>query len=475
MLEAASAWSEAGTMVTGFDLVDLISDEAKKTPNASWKLGNLSVLHRIATFQILTHFIFSVAYKLPFKSETFDLVRLANLTDTVPLSRWEHVLTEVRRVLKPNGRVEIIDDELMFPYLDPSSSPLGSSASSASQTARSSWHSSELTREASEESVAERRPPLRKLSSFLDLDLDHDHEGGSDRGHGTPSLYRGESPSEASSESIRTPTEERSSGWKRQSTASSSKSSTIRRDPLSLCQDLEGIYETMLETRLQVHPRPSEFLVALLINVFGPAGHVEVIEDFRLSLLKPVLHNLVVSTIGMSNENVKRVRKWMKMDRDSEMDREKKIKDQVALSRVQIQNSKAAKLLGLDVDETMPRPSNGADQISTRMSDDSDQSYDAVRPMLSRSPSSLHLFPPSRAANTGASQAPFEPAGLFVFPDRFLETTPQELEMYLCRHVHALLSSKAALTEYVLGLRDDFGEPIVSFREWEDMLVDYEW
>lgn len=46
----------------------------------------------------------SLAHRLPFLPGSFDLVRLANLTEAVPLHRWEHVLVEVRRVLKPAGK-----------------------------------------------------------------------------------------------------------------------------------------------------------------------------------------------------------------------------------------------------------------------------------------------------------------------------------------------------------------------------------
>ena len=45
----------------------------------------------------------SVAFPLPFSDDTFDLVRLSNLTEAIPQHRWEHVLREIRRVLMPFG------------------------------------------------------------------------------------------------------------------------------------------------------------------------------------------------------------------------------------------------------------------------------------------------------------------------------------------------------------------------------------
>ena len=46
-------------------------------------------------------------YVLPFPDDSFDLVRLANLTLCIPRDRWEFVLQEVFRILIPGGRVEI--------------------------------------------------------------------------------------------------------------------------------------------------------------------------------------------------------------------------------------------------------------------------------------------------------------------------------------------------------------------------------
>ncbi|THH33148.1 hypothetical protein EUX98_g1041 [Antrodiella citrinella] len=109
--EAATTWKEAGTKVTAFDLVDLGSavrksiepDVAKKM---KWMKGNF------------------VINPLPFQDNTFDMVRMANLTLAIPRSRWLGLLTEVRRVLKPLGRLELIDDEIVFPTQAPFSAPI---------------------------------------------------------------------------------------------------------------------------------------------------------------------------------------------------------------------------------------------------------------------------------------------------------------------------------------------------------------
>ncbi|KAF7347406.1 Methyltransf-25 domain-containing protein [Mycena venus] len=54
----------------------------------------------------------------PFPDRQFELVRMANLSLCIPLSKWEYVLREVARVLAPGGRLELVDDQTFFPYGD---------------------------------------------------------------------------------------------------------------------------------------------------------------------------------------------------------------------------------------------------------------------------------------------------------------------------------------------------------------------
>ncbi|KAK0457382.1 uncharacterized protein EV420DRAFT_1480856 [Desarmillaria tabescens] len=104
MLHAAIAWKGYGTKVTGFDMVDL-----------THPLHALAVQHEIVdnTTFVEGNFITS---KLPFPNNSFDLVRMANLTYAIPFEKWDFVLNEVCRVLTVGGRLEIIDDHVFFPY-----------------------------------------------------------------------------------------------------------------------------------------------------------------------------------------------------------------------------------------------------------------------------------------------------------------------------------------------------------------------
>ncbi|KAH8119983.1 hypothetical protein DFH11DRAFT_1499327 [Phellopilus nigrolimitatus] len=457
--EAASVWAEMGTKVVGYDLVDLIGEKPKSLPNLSWRRGNF------------------VAYDLPFKSETFDLVRLANLTDAIPIHRWQHVLKEVRRVLTPHGRVELIDDELIFSYPDQTLSRFNSTSNSGSRTARSSWSGSDTSKSGSDNS-SDGRHSQELSSSFLNLDLDSDQRSIDS----APGLCHDDSPSEDSCECLPTPTTELSDDLM---TLVNTEIAT-QMPSAPLCQEIEKIYETMLEGSYNINSRPGDFLESLLNEVFGPAGKPSVIKDFQLSLLSPAMHDLVLSSkrMNVGQDSPKRGKKLFKLDREGRRsEKEKEIMDRLAMSQAHIHKSKALKILGASNGSPSPSILNVSDPISTRLSDESELFGEPMRPtMRSRTSSGISLLtlpssthPPSSASSTKEFRSRSRPTGLFLYPDQFLETTPHELEMYVTKHVHTLLGSKAAIDEHVLtNLKDEHGNSLVSPMEWHEMLWEYE-
>jgi Methyltransferase domain len=56
--------------------------------------------------------------RFPFPDATFDFVRLSDLALAVPRYAWGSLLTEVHRVLKPSGRIELITDDFFVPRLE---------------------------------------------------------------------------------------------------------------------------------------------------------------------------------------------------------------------------------------------------------------------------------------------------------------------------------------------------------------------
>ncbi|KAE9409188.1 hypothetical protein BT96DRAFT_970148 [Gymnopus androsaceus JB14] len=104
ILDAASSWPDA--QIVGLDLVDVTLPDVHKIEHLKFVRGNF------------------IRYPLPFPPNSFDLVRIANLSLAIPTDRWEYVLSEVYRVLQVGGRLELIDDAMdTFPYGKETSTP----------------------------------------------------------------------------------------------------------------------------------------------------------------------------------------------------------------------------------------------------------------------------------------------------------------------------------------------------------------
>ncbi|KAG2149489.1 hypothetical protein BD769DRAFT_338433 [Suillus cothurnatus] len=101
-IRAAKHWPKA--RIIGIDLIapSSLNDSIATPSNVEWRQMNF------------------IGHRLGFPSDTFDLVRMANLSLCIPLESWEEVLTEVMRVLAPGGRLELIDDQALFPTVKPS-------------------------------------------------------------------------------------------------------------------------------------------------------------------------------------------------------------------------------------------------------------------------------------------------------------------------------------------------------------------
>lgn len=54
---------------------------------------------------------------LPFPDGSFDFVRGVNIARGVPESKWTFLFEEVARVLKQGGKVEIVAENIVFPYI----------------------------------------------------------------------------------------------------------------------------------------------------------------------------------------------------------------------------------------------------------------------------------------------------------------------------------------------------------------------
>lgn len=95
--------------VVGFDVMDVqLTTSAMKH---QYGLSDRAV-------QRLTFAHGNFMQRLPFPDATFDFVRLSDLTLAVPRYAWGFILTEVHRVLKPSGWIELITDDFFVPRLE---------------------------------------------------------------------------------------------------------------------------------------------------------------------------------------------------------------------------------------------------------------------------------------------------------------------------------------------------------------------
>lgn len=103
VMEAATAWPHS-TFV-GLDVKDIQPDlDCRHLPNQT-----KDIFRRIKW----THANF--LDKLPLASDHFDFVRVSRIGLGVPEDEWPDILQEIHRVLRPNGILEIIEEDLIFP------------------------------------------------------------------------------------------------------------------------------------------------------------------------------------------------------------------------------------------------------------------------------------------------------------------------------------------------------------------------
>ncbi|KAH7922802.1 hypothetical protein BV22DRAFT_1016579 [Leucogyrophana mollusca] len=217
-LDAATAWNQS--QVIGLDLINPTQLREKLTTpkNLRWVQGNF------------------VHYKLPFPKDSFDLVRMANLSLCIPYDRWFHVIREVRRVLAPGGHLELIDDQIFFPYDKPP------------------------PRSPTTPTVPRRRPP--QFDSWLDDDDDEEYTS------------KSEDETDEDFKSTRTSMSSFNDTFDDKllpethpdyiyDPASEWESTSVR------SKELESVFEQMLQRKYGIHPRPREVIELVLDKVFG--------------------------------------------------------------------------------------------------------------------------------------------------------------------------------------------------------------
>lgn len=241
VLEAAIAWKQHGTNVTGYDMVDI----------------SRNVLPRAVEQGVRNNIRFvkgDFLKRLPFDSNTFDLVRMSCLTLCITSDAWGFVLQEVYRVLMTGGRLELIDDQIFFPY-GQVSSLINHSNSFVSVTPRVGVViSPTVTRFSILGDLVEKpRSPLEQRGPYRSCEDDtssapRSRKSRTTAGTSTAQTRPNSSPALSAED------------WDR---------------ALVISQDLEALFEHMLLDDFDIHKDPSNFILSLMWKVFGQAREVE--------------------------------------------------------------------------------------------------------------------------------------------------------------------------------------------------------
>ncbi|EKM61413.1 uncharacterized protein PHACADRAFT_190581 [Phanerochaete carnosa HHB-10118-sp] len=408
-VETAAGWKDVH--ITAFDIVDLgrPAREWMSPPVAAritWKQGNF------------------LTDRLPFNDAAFHFVRMSCLSSAIPLGCWPPLLKEIKRILMPGGRLELIDDEILFPEVQPPPPDIPSQ------------HTPNVRQ--------------RSIGSLFD-DTEDDTD---DAGYGvtSPQITRPAFSRSPTSPNFKSPksgrlTLQRSpasySGGRRHALnhAVAGISDELGFDPWEFhgpppltfkeratnAKDMETIFLRILKEN-KIYPHPHKFLKEMLVEVFGEhkancTHHFEIVLPttdaiFEQSLLQPVAQSSLHP--GTQSQTPQK---------DSPSI------DERSTTRPTGTLPKAMRVLG----ETVPW---------------------VTSPLIKE---------------TFAKSQRYQPPGFVVLPNNvFVPCEPEVLEMHACKNVHLVLSSKQALSHSIREQYARHGGPTVSEDEFDHLMLLYD-
>ncbi|KAF8884080.1 hypothetical protein CPB84DRAFT_1789576 [Gymnopilus junonius] len=260
MIDAAVAWKGYGTKIIGYDMVD-ISQGLLSRSIEHGVIGNVSFVQ--GNF---------LQYKLPFSDETFDLVRMSCLSLCITSELWRVVLQEVHRVLATGGRLELIDDAVVYPYRLKSSSLGGPTVGHSSDSPSAivpqliiNIPSASLSRTSSIYNVASTGHTPSVISTDDDVVDPNIHELGPVEEEAdvddTGTINRPDSDSGVDAKQYHS----RGSGSSRYSHITSVSWSNA----IESSKNLEGLFDHMLLQNFDIRMDSSDFIPGLMNDVFG--------------------------------------------------------------------------------------------------------------------------------------------------------------------------------------------------------------
>jgi SAM-dependent methyltransferase len=395
---AAEIWKTS--QFIGFDLVDLTS-HTEKPDNVIFVRGNF------------------LKKRLPFANKQFDLVRMANLSLCVSQAKWESLLAEVFRVLAVGGRLELIDDQIIFPYGPTPSSNSNHIRRTSQATLDMDGSDDEDTLDWSVETDSTLVDESDSCEEKLNLAT------------GLGPLSRSSDPLMTKTSSARVPVSPMID-WIHQ---------------VEQCRQVETIFENMLRTNYGINPRPTDFLPDVINFIFGKG--VEKQSTFHLKLAAPDADEFFgVSSRISTPEDSSDKEDWTTHGSDSHPGFTMQRKSSMRTERNTETKGGPGDILGHD--------------ISAKAAGRLGITYSALAAATAASVRSR--------ARTTRTQSP----GLVLWPATYLPMSPLEVEMHACKNLHVLLGCKHAIGTYMESFEESDGRKCMDGRAVRDVLWEYE-
>lgn len=393
-IRAAKHWPKA--RIIGVDLIapSSLNDGIVTPSNVEWRQMNF------------------VGRRLGFPSNTFDLVRMANLSLCIPLESWEELLTEVMRVLAPGGRLELIDDQALFPTVKPlERAPTSPAATSVFPS---------------------------RCYSYIDFD-DSDSEDEADDDF--------KSTRSSLSEDEESPPYDAASEWTRNE---------------SNAKHLEDLFVDMLWGKYKIRTDQRRNIEKVLDNVFG-RYNAQRVAAMALAIAPPAPNS--DSSSGSSSGSSSDPDRTSVSSAESKSLKKKKgdvFKHWIGVEWDKLENKGKKSDHSRRESVLTPIPLS----ISVKAAGRLGIASPAATSPTARSPRHSVVPPPSH---------PTQSPGLVLWPNTLIELEPFELEMHACKHMQSLLGCKVALHEYAQELfHDAHGNGLLDEAVFDDLIWDYE-
>ncbi|KAJ3983299.1 hypothetical protein F5890DRAFT_1414009 [Lentinula detonsa] len=218
---------------------------------------------------------------------------------------------------------------------------------------------------------------------------------------------------------------------------------------------LETVFFNMLETKYGIHTRTPKGITTYLKDIFG-ADNVRKLRTMHLKLAPSELEELIPQT----KRPKFRVRS---LSKGTELDTHPKGKEDFGVAKKQARNgdtdAKKEKKSKKEKEHGVPFPTLKDSTTRSRAN--------TFESNVVRSSSESINFP---QLSIPVQQSP----GLLLLPSTFIPLPPVELEMHACKHMHALLSCKRAISDWLLYNDDGSDNDCISEDSLRDVFFEYD-